>query len=62
MYRILGAVVGVGVGYVAAIGIAALLPIDTGLSIQNLSILLAATCCGAGAILGFLTCGSAIRQ
>lgn len=62
MHRVLGAIVGVGLGYLAAMGIAALLTVDTGLSTQNLSALLAITCCSVGAVIGFRTADRSGRQ
>lgn len=62
MCRVFGAIVGIGLGYLAAMGIAALVNFDTGLSTASLSALLAITCCTVGALLGFLACRSPLRN
>jgi len=51
---ILGIFLGIPVGYLAAMVIAALFPFDTGLLIRDTSLMLALICCGSGAVLGGL--------
>jgi hypothetical protein len=50
--RLLGALIGAGAGYLAAMAIAAVVPFDTGLQVRNISLVLATICCAAGAIVG----------
>lgn len=49
MSRICGAIIGIGAGYVAAIGIAAFVSAQ---DVQSLSLFLALTSCAVGAIVG----------
>lgn len=50
--RVLGALIGAGAGYLAAMAIAAFVPFDTGLMVRNVSFVLALTCCTFGAVAG----------
>ena len=54
MRSILGAVLGILFGYLAAMAIAAVFPFDTGLRVRDTSLMLALVCCGCGAVFGGL--------
>jgi hypothetical protein len=55
MHRsLLGALIGAGAGYLAAMAIAAVVPFDTGLKVRDLSAGLAITCCTVGVVVGLV--------
>jgi hypothetical protein len=60
--RVLGALIGAGVGYLAAMAIAAVVPFDTGLKVRNVSFVLAITCCTVGAIVGVVIAMTSDRR